>query len=145
MGYVQPHNPPPPLMTNQFLTFYILNHQMNCSMFSYFRKTDLDLAFFLLTIPRQNPICKLVFIDQLLIYLLKTHTIYMGDPHKVAAITPSFRKRAKPKSAVNRKRTINTHRHWESKTGIWRQSFSQSLSRLKQKVILVPLTDYRSL
>jgi len=28
-------------------------------------------------------------------------TMYMGDPHKVAAITPSWRNLANPKSAAN--------------------------------------------
>jgi len=36
----------------------------------------------------------------LVIHLVNILTIYMGDPHKVAAITPSLRNRAKPKSAV---------------------------------------------
>lgn len=29
----------------------------------------------------------------------KPHTMYIGDPHSVAAITPSCRNRANPKSA----------------------------------------------
>lgn len=30
----------------------------------------------------------------------ETHTIYIGDPHSVAAIFPSCKNRAKPKSAI---------------------------------------------
>lgn len=38
-------------------------------------------------------------------------TMYMGDPHNVTAMTPSSRKRAKPKSAATRReRQLNGNR-----------------------------------
>ena len=42
----------------------------------------------------------LLFLSLSLLLLLLLLTIYMGLPHSVAAMTPSCRNRAKPKSAI---------------------------------------------
>lgn len=78
-----PPTPPlDPCMTYLFLTFYILNHQMNNSnveLLSKYRSLVLRVTLpFFINYPTTKSNLQVVFIDQLLIYLFikNTHHIH---------------------------------------------------------------------